>query len=415
MRVGVRDFSLYLRPRRKGRPVYYARFHNDDGSWTAGCSTAQTVRSLAEGWATAEVRRRHDETEQGQQEHQADIDLAEFAGEDFFSYGGRWALDKRASGKRLSSRQCVEKRQTFEKHVIPVLGKVNLHEINRAVLKDLRNGMYQAGYSGSTINRALDCTRAVLEAAEDENRIEAVPRIDRAASRPTERGIPTTDEFQHIFAAHWEDPRAYYASALAAVTGCRMGEVLALRRSNLDAAQLTVFVAKSYDSAERVISFTTKNGKSRTVTIPPVVCRGLEMLAARNPHPCEDPLIFWSEKTPDKPCDYKLVTRGLYRALSQIGIDAAERRRRCLSFHSWRHWLNSQLIEAHVPPEKIRMLTGHSSSEMTLLYYHTQIDAMADVRDVQARMLEDCLVPQAATTDVEAPIGATNRSLPTAS
>jgi hypothetical protein len=32
MRVGVRDFSLYLRPRRKGRPVYHARFHNDDGS-----------------------------------------------------------------------------------------------------------------------------------------------------------------------------------------------------------------------------------------------------------------------------------------------------------------------------------------------------------------------------------------------
>jgi integrase len=88
----------------------------------------------------------------------------------------------------------------------------------------------------------------------------------------------------------------------------------------------------------------------------------------------------------------KLITRGLYRALAEIGIDDAERRRRHLSFHSWRHWLNSQLIEAHVPPEKIRMLTGHSSSEMTLLYYHAQVDAMADVRDVQTRMFENCLV-----------------------
>ena len=97
---------------------------------------------------------------------------------------------------------------------------------------------------------------------------------------------------------------------------------------------------------------------------------------------------------PDKPCDYKLVTRGLYAALAQIGIDELERRRRRLSFHSWRHWLNSQLVEAHVPSEKIRMLTGHSSSEMTLLYYHAQVDAMADVRDVQARMLEGCLATQ---------------------
>ena len=68
-----------------------------------------------------------------------------------------------------------------------------------------------------------------------------------------------------------------------------------------------------------------------------------------------------------------------------------------------------------MPPEKIRMLTGHSSSEMTLLYYHTQVEAMADVRDVQARMLEDYLVPKVATTSVEAAIGSTNRSLPTAS
>jgi len=415
MRVGVRDFSLYKRPRKGGRPVYYARFHNDDGSWTAGCSTGQTVRSLAEGWATAEVRRRQAEVQEGEQAPPADTGFAAFASKDFFSYEGRWALDKRASGKRLSPRQCLEKRRTFDKHVIPILGQMELHEINRAVLKDFRNAMYQDGYSGSTINRALDCIRAVLEAAEDENRIDAVPRIDRAASRPTERGIPTTNEFHGIFAARWEDPRAYYASALAAVTGCRMGEILALRLSNIDSVRLLVSVERSYDSAERVICATTKNGKSRMVTIPPMVCHGLEMLATANPHTGVDPLVFWSEKTPDRPCDYKLVTRGLYRALTQIGIDAAERRRRHLSFHSWRHWLNSQLVEAHVPPEKIRMLTGHSSSEMTLLYYHTQLEAMADVQDVQARMLKNCLVPQAATTSGEAAIGATNRSLPTAS
>ncbi len=64
MRVGVRDFSLFLRPRRRDRPVYYARFRQDDGSWTSGVSTGQTVRALAEGWATSEVKRRREQTEQ---------------------------------------------------------------------------------------------------------------------------------------------------------------------------------------------------------------------------------------------------------------------------------------------------------------------------------------------------------------
>ena len=165
-----------------------------------------------------------------------------------------------------------------------------------------------------------------------------------------------------------------------------MGEVLALRRSNIDAERLLVSVVRSYDSAERIMGSTTKNGKARVVTVPPIVSRGLEMLAAVNPHGGDDPLVFWSDRTPDKPCDYKMIERGLYRAMAEIGIDEAERRRRNLSFHSWRHWLNSQLIEAHVAPEKIRAVTGHSSSEMTMLYYHAQTSEMADVRDVQARL-----------------------------
>ena len=136
---------------------------------------------------------------------------------------------------------------------------------------------------------------------------------------------------------------------------------------------------------------TTKNGKARSVTVPPMVCRGLEKLVAVNPHGSDDPLVFWADRTPDKPCDYKMIERGLYRALADIGIDETERRRRNLSFHSWRHWLNSQLIEAHVAPEKIRAVTGHSSSTMTMLYYHAQASEMADVRAVQAR-LEECLI-----------------------
>ncbi len=57
---------------------------------------------------------------------------------------------------------------------------------------------------------------------------------------------------------------------------------------------------------------------------PPVVCRGMQMLAAINPNPVRIRSSSGRKKTPDKPCDYKLLTRGLYRALSQIGIDAEQ-------------------------------------------------------------------------------------------
>jgi integrase len=113
-----------------------------------------------------------------------------------------------------------------------------------------------------------------------------------------------------------------------------------------------VSVLRSYDSDERIMGGTRKNRKARLVTVPPMVCHGLEMLAAMNPHGGDDLLVFWSDRTPNKPCDCKMIERGLYRALADIGIDEAEHRRCSLSFHSWRHWLNSRLIEAHVAHKK---------------------------------------------------------------
>lgn len=388
MRVGVRDFSLFKRSRDCGRPVYYARFRNEEGSWTAARSTGQTVKALAEGWATAEVRRREEAAAARERERRAGITFGQFAGPTFFDYEGAWALDKRASGKRLSSRQCKEKGRDFARHVLPVLGALKLHEFNRARLKDFRNGMFKGGYSASTINRVLDCIRAVLEAAEDEGRISAVPTIERAAGKSAEKGILTGEELRRLFSVEWEDPRAYYAAALASISGFRVSECLALRLSSIDAGRLLVTVARSFDSAERLENDTTKNGRTRLVTLPAEVCRGLLALAAVNPHDEADPLVFWSDKTPGVPVDYKLIRREFYRAMARAGIDEAERRRRRLGFHGFRGGFNTALLEAHVPPEKIRMVVGHSSAEMTALYYHAQIDALADIRAVQARMLE---------------------------
>jgi len=113
MRVGVRDFPLYRRPRKDGRPVYYARFHNNHGNWTAGCSTGQTVRSLAEGWATEEVRRRQNEADQGKPAI-IDITFAEFAGKKgrrqcFFCVHDSQQSRSRAVVNQVSGNTCLPK------------------------------------------------------------------------------------------------------------------------------------------------------------------------------------------------------------------------------------------------------------------------------------------------------------------
>jgi hypothetical protein len=69
-----------------------------NSSKTIPRAAGQTVRTLAEGGATAEVRRRKDEAERKEVERQAGITFATFAGPNFFGYEGRWTSEQAASG-----------------------------------------------------------------------------------------------------------------------------------------------------------------------------------------------------------------------------------------------------------------------------------------------------------------------------
>jgi integrase len=67
--------------------------------------------------------------------------------------------------------------------------------------------------------------------------------------------------------------------------------------------------------------------------------------------------------------------------MNSIGISEDMRRDMNVTCHSWRHWLNSILINARIPLQKVQAITGHSTTEMSSLYYHA--DDMRDVLSVQ--------------------------------
>lgn len=60
-----------------------------------------------------------------------------------------------------------------------------------------------------------------------------------------------------------------------------------------------------------------------------------------------------------------------------IGIPDEARRDRGLSFHSWRHFFNSLLINQKVPLLKVQALTGHMTDRMSEEYFHP--DEYSDV------------------------------------
>lgn len=66
-----------------------------------------------------------------------------------------------------------------------------------------------------------------------------------------------------------------------------------------------------------------------------------------------------------------------YKAMDKIGISEAERKKRGITFHSWRHKFTTDCVLSNMHPEKIMTFAGHKSREMLARY--TDLDNEKDI------------------------------------
>ena len=368
----------------KRKRVYYAQFKLASGRWSIAKSTGALTRGKAERWA-------YDYLSQGKVVHREGVTLGAFS-DGFFNWEGTWATDKRARGLRISRRQCQNMTYLLQNFLLPRLASQKLSHIDKAVIRDLRNRLYNEGYAGSTINKVLAALKTILEAAEDASLIQFVPKVERAAVKPTHKGILTIDEVKQLFSMEWrstathchpERPQytGYVGNLTACATGLRLGELQALVLSDVHLSDGYLFVRRSWCKSFG-LNDTTKTGRARTIFIPDIVQGALRRLIEINPDGDNpESFVFFSEKTPGKPAEPAVFYKALFAALARIGITDEIRRARNITFHSWRHFFNSLLVNARVPLQKIQSMTGHLTAEMTQLYYHP--DDMEDVKAVQ--------------------------------
>ncbi len=360
-----KPYTLYRRNK-----VYYVRFKLPGNRWSTAKSTGETTRGRAERWA-------YNYLSAGQVVRRENILFSEYA-RDFFSWDGSWATDKRATGKRIGPRHCNEREIVLRNNLFPTFGNIKLTDINRSLIKEFRNTMFTRGYAGSTINKALSTLKTILETAEEQSLIQYVPKIERASDRPEKhRGILTIEEVRRLFSLPWRDARAYTMNIMAASTGLRLGELQALTVKDVHLEERYITVNRSWDRRTGTMNETTKTGRSRTIIIPENLCHQLQRLIAINPWDNGEKFIFFSNKSSDKPVSENIITGTLFSMMKQIGIDNKQRQERYITFHSWRHWFNSLLVNAKIPLQKIQSLTGHLTMEMTQHYYHS--DDMGDV------------------------------------
>lgn len=237
-------------------------------------------------------------------------------------------------------------------HLLPYLGKRRLDDI-RARDVDRLTSTLAKKLSPKSVNNVLNLLSNMLGVARDWELIAVVPKVHWLKVPKPEFRFLDFDEAGRLVEGAASEPEWQAMLTVALNTGMRLGELLALRWSDIDLKAGRLVVRQN---VSRGIVGTPKNGRTREI---PLNRRALAVLKGHR-H-LRGPLVFCAE-------DGRMLTKNeckwpLKRAQRKAGIIA-------LGWHDLRHTFASHLVMRGVPMKAVQELLGHATMEMTMRYSH---------------------------------------------
>ena len=327
----------------------------------------------------------------GKQE-QNGISLREYA-DGFWKRGGSYVECRIAHGYSLSAGTLYVANIITNKHIIPKWGDWRLRDLTPGKIDSWIVQLRREGtLSSASINHIRQALRTILGQAVTEGLISENPAllVKPVKLVQVERGIPTVDEVRKLIGspALWRDHRIYTINLLAASTGARIDEIRGLQLQNVFPDHLTIRHSWENNSGLKE----PKWGSVRDIPFAPRVYRELQKVVEQT---APTSFVFYGEQGKDHPMGERAIERGLYAALRTIGITETERRRRHLSFHSWRHFLNTALRSCGLADSKLRLITGHRSETMSNLYTRYNASDFNEVVGLQEALLSNEVISSA--------------------
>lgn len=415
-------FSLYKRACTKkeaGKSAYkyYVRFWDPQAhSYQSGISTGQSSKAAAFAWAMARL---------GEGRKNRPITWEELAGtmfdlgSDFLSF---YQPLKKSFGE-VHRRHC---RVYAQDYILPVIGSQLVSKLDARALQTLqirllerrvetklkaevgpRQARERKRLEGTpprelvrrlspvTVQKIMGTVRLMVKWANQTGELKNDPFLGfiPASATKLQRGILEVDEIRTLFAQDthaWPDLRLRVFCLVAATSGLRSGELQGLLRDSVK--EITdpqgrpaglLLVSRSWSQIGELKS--TKSGSPRRATIPWYAYNELVELMRLSPFRAPGDFVFYQAKR-NLPISAQMIHEHFTKALSAIGIDNSQRKERNLTFHSFRHYVNTRLVEAGIPLLRIQALIGHNSKAMTSNYYHTG-NEYADILQAQESIL----------------------------
>jgi integrase len=300
--------------------------------------------------------------------------------------GGRVVKDARTFGaffKDWLERQGTTKwaKMTAEQnakrgaYALRMFGDVPLQKLSAMRLEqDLsillaKGGKNGAALSPKTVREIAALVSQALDKARKFKLITQNPMddVERPAAHKKEVQIPQADDYERLL-DQVQGTRYYAFTVLAAASGCRRGELLALRWSDIDTKSGVISISKAVSDTKAGLEIkSTKSRKTRYVRISQTTLQVLDEHRKQVEHEKslfgpdykDNDLVFatpdGSYYSPDR------VTGRISEFMQKAGIDG--------SLHRLRHLHASMLLSKHVPIPIVSKRLGHANSQVTLDVY----------------------------------------------
>lgn len=156
-------------------------------------------------------------------------------------FGWRWIREH-----RLRERTREAYASVFRLHIEPQLGDVAIGRVTPEVVRAWRMGLLAEGRSEDLAAKAYRLLRAILNTAVDDGRVRRNPRRLKGADTASraERPVATVAQVYRLAEEIGDRFRVFILTA--GLTGMRWGELIALRRSDIDLQTGLVSVHRTF-------------------------------------------------------------------------------------------------------------------------------------------------------------------------
>ena len=360
------DFTLFLREYPNGKKVFFYYTYDEEGLRRGPWTTKSVSKTAARNYCHSLIKKGSLIPDRSKQ-----LTFGEYA-QGFWERSSEYIRYQDSRGD-ITDTYISNCRKMTANQILPFFAGTPLDKItnkavndwllgfkNREVMKDGKKETIS--YQNTYANTVLGTFNVMLGEAVRRGLLVSNPceKVKKLKNDRKEIEILTVQEVQKLFPKNykevWGDRElVYIANRLASLTGMRIGEILGLRGEFVFADY--IYVCGQYGEFGYG---KTKTKENRYIPLIPEMIALLKKMMIKN----GTGYVFSLDGGATPVCQ-TVIRYGLSYALKNIGMNEKEIKRRALSFHGWRHFVNTDLQQQGLTIQQVQSVTGHVSKSMT--------------------------------------------------